>query len=207
MSKLERIRWELSSLRTKLMLKRLGITAGPGLRALGQPIVSRTANSGVTLGARIVLTSRSSGTALGVRAPVILRTLAPGAQLEIGDDVGMSGAVICAAVKVTIGRRCLIGADCMIFDTDFHGHEIGGDGVPYRRHRAPNWGDISAPVSIGDDVFLGARTTVCKGVKIGSGSIVAAGSVVTRDIPENCVAAGSPAKFIRWLETPMSAGE
>lgn len=59
--------------------------------------------------------------------------------------------------------------------------------------------ELSAPITIGDKVWLGANVTVCGGIKIGSGSIIGAGSVVTRNIPENVVAVGSPCKPIREI--------
>ncbi|WP_161494833.1 acyltransferase [Bradyrhizobium canariense] len=84
----------------------------------------------------------------------------------------------------------------MIFDTDFHNHEYFG-----RRYSRPKWERISKPVRIGNDVFIGARSTIMKGVTIGDGSIIAAGSVVVNDVPRNCVAAGVPAKFLQSLPT------
>jgi acetyltransferase-like isoleucine patch superfamily enzyme len=194
LSKLERIRWEISTALSYIKLRRMGVTMGSGVRFLGLPIVTRHNDSEITLGDRVVLTSKSSGTALGVRSAVILRTLTSAARIRIGDDTGMSGAVVCAAKGVSIGKRCLIGADCMVFDTDFHNHEPTG-----RRYARPEWDRISASVSIEDDVFLGTRSIVCKGVTIGRGSIVAAGSVVTEDVPPMSIAAGVPAKIIRRL--------
>lgn len=199
MRNIEAIRWRLSTLIARVRFRFIGVVHGSRVRCLGQPIISRTSGSQISIGRSVVLTSRSEGTALGVRAPVILRTLTSSAEIFIAEDVGMSGTAICAAVSVRIGRRCLIGADCMIFDTDFHPHDVGGEGEPYRRHRQPDWRQISAPVTLEDDVFLGARCLVGKGVTIGRGSIVAAGSVVTRDIPPNCVAAGAPAKVVKWF--------
>lgn len=165
---------------------------GPGVKVMRQPIFERVEGSRIDVGARSVLCSDPSGTALGVRAPVILRTLANGASIEIGDDAGISGGVICAAVLVRIGQRCLIGADCMIFDTDFHPSEPEN-----RRYAKPDWPRISRPVVIGNDVFLGARATITKGVTIGDGAIVGAGSVVTRDVPAGAVVAGNPARILR----------
>jgi len=200
MSKLDRIRWELWSLVAKASLKAKGVTVGAKARFLGMPIVSLQAGSRIAIGDRFVGTSRSDGTALGVRGPVILRTLSPEGEITIGNDVGMSGTVVCAASRVTIGARCLIGADCMIFDTDFHNHAVGGGDEPYRRYARPDWSAISAPVVIGDDVFLGTRSIVAKGVTIGSGSIIAAGSVVTKDIPPNSIAGGVPAVVVKALK-------
>jgi acetyltransferase-like isoleucine patch superfamily enzyme len=87
----------------------------------------------------------------------------------------------------------------MIFDTDFHPHApVDDKGIP-RRYANPDWPTISAPVVIGDDVFLGTRSIVTKGVTIGSGSIIAAGSVVTRSIPPGVIAAGAPAVVVREI--------
>jgi acetyltransferase-like isoleucine patch superfamily enzyme len=196
LSKVERLQWELSSLLATFRLKQKGVRLLGRNRFLGQPIVTLAPSSQITLGERTVLTGRSSGTALGVRGPVILRTLSPGAEIVIGDDSGLSGAVICSAVSVRLGKRCLIGADCMIFDTDFHNHAARDENGVYRRHSPPDWPNISTGVHIGDDVFLGTRTIVSKGASIGDGSIIAAGSVVTGFIPPNSIAGGIPAKVL-----------
>lgn len=80
----------------------------------------------------------------------------------------------------------------MIFDTDFHPldalkRRIGFEGMK------------SKPVTIEDDAFIGAHCVICKGVTIGSRSIVAAGSVVVKDIPRNEIWGGNPARFIRKI--------
>jgi acetyltransferase-like isoleucine patch superfamily enzyme len=139
----------------------------------------------------VTLVSSPLWTALGVRQPTILRTLLPGASIVIGDDTGISGAVICAARSVKIGKRVLIGANVIIVDTDFHPL------APQGRYRAP----IPAPsetdeVTIGDDVFIGTGALILKGVRIGDGAVVGAGSIVTRDVPPRQIVAGNPARVI-----------
>jgi acetyltransferase-like isoleucine patch superfamily enzyme len=171
-----------------------GVSLGTGVRFRGSPIMTRVEHSTISIGDRSVLISDSRYTALGVRSPVILRTLMPGAHLRIGDDVGLSGAVICAALAVAIGNGCLVGADVMIFDNDFHPVEH-----PARRYSTQDDASQFAPVVIERNVFIGARSIICKGVTIGQNSVIGAGSVVTRSVPENSVYAGSPAKFIRKL--------
>lgn len=176
------------------ILRQKGVRIGQSISLNGLPIVSGSRLGAMIIGDRVSLVSRSRDTALGVRSPVILRLLHEGAILEIGDDTGISGAAVCAAQKVRIGRRCLLGADVMIFDTDFHNHEALG-----RRASAPRWDKISAPVVIGDDVFVGARSTISKGVTIGHGAIIGAASVVTSDVPPGAIVAGVPAKQIGWV--------
>jgi acetyltransferase-like isoleucine patch superfamily enzyme len=175
-------------------LRRLGIGLEPGVRLRGMPIVSLAPASDVQVGQGAVLCSRSEFTALGVSRPVILRTLRPGARLQIGRNVGMSGSTLCAAQSVSIGDDCLLGADVLISDSDFHSLAPAG-----RRHndRAEDIG--ARPVRIGCNVFIGARTVVLKGVSIGDNSVIGAGSVVTNDIPANVIAAGNPARVLRAL--------
>nr|WP_303621206.1 acyltransferase [Kocuria sp. WN036] len=152
-------------------------------------------NSHIELGNGVVLCSDSKRTALGVSRPVILRTLTPSALISIGDEVGLSGTVVCSAYSVHIGDRCLIGADVIICDTDFH----PVDCVP-RRHEP-----IPEPISddaihIGNDVFIGARSTILKGTTIGDGAVVGAGSLVSGDVPAWTVYAGIPARLIRYVD-------
>lgn len=188
---LNRIRTMIDSSLWGIVLVASGVRCGRRLVIAGRPIVSGARLGKLQLSDRVELVSDSSRTNLGVRAPTILRLLAPGAILEVGRDTGISGATICAAKAVRIGERCLLGADVLICDTDFHDLEPSG-----RRYGAPAWDRISAPVEIGDDVFIGTRTIVLKGVTIGSGATIGAGSVVSRSIPGGCVAVGVPAKVV-----------
>lgn len=82
----------------------------------------------------------------------------------------------------------------MITDTDFH--PLAPEGRRYRSELEAQ----AEPVEIGDDVFVGARAIILRGVTVGEGSVVGAGSVVTRDIPAYSVCAGNPARVIRSLK-------
>jgi acetyltransferase-like isoleucine patch superfamily enzyme len=128
---------------------------------------------------------------VGISRSCALSTLAEGAILEVGDGAGLSGTVLGAAARITIGSRVLCGANCTITDTDWH--PVASEG---RRARAP--GEAS-PVVVEDDVWLCLGVTVLRGVTIGAGTVVAAGSVVTRSLPPRVLAGGAPARVIREL--------
>ncbi|MBC7981251.1 MAG: acyltransferase, partial [Armatimonadetes bacterium] len=93
---------------------------------------------------------------------------------------------------INIGRHCNLGGNVRIFDHDFHALDADV-------RRGPRGCDDCAtkPISIGDDVFIGAESIILKGVTIGHRAVIGAGSVVTRDIPDDSVAAGNPAVIIR----------
>ena len=112
----------------------------------------------------------------GLSHPCILRTLRPGAELRIGEDVGMNGATVCCAARVSIGSQVLMGVNALVTDTDFHALAPEG-----RRWSIDGVG--TAPVIIGDNVWLGLNSVVLKGVTIGRDAVVGAGSVVVGDIP------------------------
>ena len=117
-----------------------------------------------------------------------------GASLKIGNHVGMSHVVIAVQNSVTIQDDVLLGAGCKIFDTDFHSI-IYAD-----RMKEPDTQIQTAPVKIKTGAFIGAGCYILKGVTIGEHSVIGAGSVVTKDVPDNEVWAGNPAKKIRSLE-------
>jgi len=190
-----KIAFKISTLATRLnsTLSR-NFKAGHGVIAQGLPIISAWKGSTIKVGPKCVLTSHSRATALGVRGPVILRTLAEGAVIDIGADCGLSGTVICAYKSVTIGEGALIGADVMIFDTDFHPADHRA-----RRNAPVNFATDVAEVEIGRNVFIGTRSTICKGVRIGDNAVIAAGSVVTKNVEPNSVYGGVPAKKLRDL--------
>lgn len=110
----------------------------------------------------------------------------------------MSSTGIYCLNSVEIGNPVLIGADTIIMDNNFHSmdYSIRGTSKEGYQHK----GTINtAPVVIGDNVFVGTRCIINKGVCIGEGAIVAAGSIVVKDIPAWEVWGGNPAKFIKSL--------
>jgi acetyltransferase-like isoleucine patch superfamily enzyme len=170
-----------------------GVCCGPGLTLYGLPLVSRAPGSAIELGRRVALCSTSRWNPVGVCHPVILRTLNAGAHIAIGDDSGLSGVSICAACSVRIGAECLLGANVVVTDSDFH------PVAPTGRRQSSAAAAGAAPVVIEDNVWLGMNVIVLKGVRIGRNSVVGAGSIVTRDIPADCIAAGNPARVVRQL--------
>ena len=114
------------------------------------------------------------------------------AILHFYGKVGMSNTTIIATKKIEIGNNVMIGGGVIIVDTDFHS-------LDYINWFSPN--DqllmIRKSVKIGDNVFLGMDSIILKGVTIGDGAIVAAGAVVSRDIPQNEIWGGNPARFIK----------
>lgn len=114
------------------------------------------------------------------------------ASLTIGafSTIG-ARTLINVAQQVAIGDHCLIAWDCDIMDTDFHHIDMGDDAPAPPR---------SAPVHIGNNVWIGAHSIILKGVTIGDNSVIAAGSVVTRDVPGNSLAGGNPARVIRPIK-------
>jgi acetyltransferase-like isoleucine patch superfamily enzyme len=123
--------------------------------------------------------------------PTELRTARQG-RIQIGDDVLINfGTVIAAGESVSIGDGAMIGPHCIISDVDIP------DALPEQTELFPK------PVEIGERVWLAARVTVRPGVRIGAGAVVAAGSIVERDIPPNVMAIGIPARPLpKWGAAP-----
>jgi len=177
---------------TRLYFAFHGVSWGRGWRIYGCPTIQRHRSSTITIGRGFALRSFASSNPLGPFRPAILSTRSAGAIIHIGNEVGITGGTICAAQRIEIGNRVLIGANSLIVDTDFHPL------YPEHRQRAPRDGSV-APVIIEDDVFIGMNSLILKGVHIGHGSVIGAGSVVTRDVPPGVVCAGNPARVVRPL--------
>lgn len=128
-------------------------------------------------------------------------------HLSIGDDcyIGDYTRIWCAK-KIIIGNRVLIAHNVNIFDTTTHPldknvryqHElvVKKQGFPLEKYDTLS----DAAVEIGNDVWIGCNCIILKGVKIGDGAIVAAGSVVTKDVPSDVVVGGNPAKIVKRLQ-------
>lgn len=147
---------------------------------------------------------KSVGLSLGANVTVYTWTefnIDPGGSVAIGDDSILVGAVFMCAERITIGKRVLISYHVTIADSDFHPLDLerrrldaianapGGN----RASRPPV---ESRPIEIGDDAWIGIGAIILKGVHIGSGARVAAGSVVTRDVPAGATVAGNPARIV-----------
>lgn len=121
-----------------------------------------------------------------------------GAELIIGDRVGISNSAITCAKKIEIQSDVNIGADCVISDTDFHSlNYIERTG---RRFKKTIENVSTASVKIGHGCFIGMRVIVLKGVTIGARSVIGAASVVSSNIESDSVAVGNPCKRIRGLK-------
>jgi len=169
-----------------------GISWGRGWRLYGVPLILKHRRSRIAFGPGLQLRSSLRSNPLGPNHPVILATWQPGAVIQAGACFGMTGGVLCAATRIAIGNNVTVGANTVVVDTDFHPLD------PTERRLKPS-GGRSAPVEIGDDVFIGMNSLILKGVTIGRGSVVGAGSVVTRDVPPYAVVAGNPARVVRAL--------
>lgn len=174
----------------RLLIAFNGIAWGHGWSFYGLPIIQKHRRSVMKFGEGFSLRSSGRSNPLAPNHPVVLSTLRAGAVLEIGRNFGMTGGSICAATRVTIGDNVAVGANCVITDTDFHPLH------PRTRLLEPQNGQ-SALVVIGNNVFIGMNSIVLKGVTIGENSVIGAGSVVSRSIPSDSIAAGSPAVILR----------
>lgn len=122
-------------------------------------------------------------------------TLSPGVRIEVGRGASFHigrGAYLNRNVRVVaeesvrIGADCQIGWDVIIMDSD--------------QHVRPGIRLAASPVTVGERVWIGTRAIILKGVTIGDGAVIAAGAIVTRDVPANALVAGQPARVIRILE-------
>ena len=166
----------------------------------GKPLLRIRPDSKVEIGERVWMVSSQKYNLFGISQPVIISTLGVGAVITIGDDVGMSGCTVAAKERIDIGSRVLIGTGVIIADTDAHTIEPEG-----RRYDLS--GGASKPIIIEDDVFIGARAIILKGVTIGKGSIVGAGAVVSRSIPQMSIAAGNPARVVGRVDGRRDASQ
>lgn len=120
-------------------------------------------------------------------------------KIVIGDRVGISSSCLWAENQITIGNDVNIGGDCIIIDHDAHSHYYLERRRDYVNNDTNDYRIPTSPIEIGDDVWVGARCQILKGVHIGARSIIAAGSIVTKDIPSDVVAGGNPCRVIKTL--------
>jgi acetyltransferase-like isoleucine patch superfamily enzyme len=164
--------WPAANARLRL---RSATSLGRRVTLRGRPAVSNEGK--MTIGERVRLVSTV--------ATLELVTL-PGGHLDIGDNVFINyGSSLVSSAHVRIGNDVLIGTHVMVMDCDFH------------RVEDKAWDTTGTPIVIEDRVWLGNRSMVLKGVRVGHDSVVAAGSIVTADVEPRTLVAGVPAKLVR----------
>lgn len=160
----------------------------------GIPFVSVALNGKCVIGNNFSMNNGLSGNPIG-RVQKCILFVDNGAELIIGDDVGMSSTALVANTSIRIGNHVKMGGGVCIYDTDFHSLD-----PKLRRDKLRDkTGTKKKPVIIEDNVFIGAHSTILKGVVVGRNSIIGACSVVTKSIPENEIWGGNPARFIKKI--------
>ena len=143
-------------------------------------------NAHMSFGSNCCFRSLPTSNLIGIDRPCIFSVLEKDAILKVGDGCGFSGTVIGCFEGITLGNNVKCGANTLITDSDWHPED-------------PRGGKCK-PIIIEDNVWLGVNVVVLKGVKIGRNSVIGAGSVVSKDIPENVIAAGNPCCVIKTIK-------
>ena len=180
-----RVKWQIMSFCERCHLGLMGVELGNGLIFKGWSIVQRYDNSTIKIGAKCSFNSSIVTNPIGINHRCLITTMKEGSKIIIGEGCGFSGVSITSFESITIGNNVRIGANCVIMDGDFH--------LDDPRVSEPK------PIKICDNVWLGYGVVVMKGVTIGENSVIGVNSVVTKDIPANVIAAGTPCKVIKSI--------
>lgn len=184
----------------KLIMKMTNVEYGKNLLLKGVPAIFNQNGAKLKIGQNVTIKSSFLSNLVGLYSRTIIVTRVSGAEIEIGDNVGISGATIYARKKITIGENTCIGGNCKILDNDFHPVEAE---TRNQLLRDENSGDSdlvpSKEIRIGKNCFIGCNSIILKGAVLGDGCVVGAGAVVCGEFEDNCVVAGNPAKVVKRL--------
>ena len=170
------------------------ISYGKRLRVRGPLFLDLKPNSKLEIGNNFVFASGLNQNPLSRNITGSIR-IDEYASINIGDNVGISSSCLWARCSIIIGNNVKIGADCLILDSDLHSLNF----LHRRDFLLDNVNSFSSAVEIGNDVFIGARSIICKGVSIGDRAIIGAGSVVSKNVPCDEIWGGNPIRFIKSL--------
>ncbi len=160
------------------------IKIGAGTKFWGHANLKKEPGTFLEIGKYCRFRSTHTSNLIGVNRPCIISVQGPEkSRLSIGNNCGFSGTVIGCFLEVTIGNDVMCGANTLITDSNWHPND--------KRSDQPK------PVIIEDHVWLGVNVTVLKGVRIGKNAVIGANSVVTKNIPNDAIAAGNPCVVIR----------
>lgn len=143
----------------------------------------------ISFGTEVQINSNLESSQLGYYPRTILHTSQTG-SIIIGDRCGLSNVCLNARQMIILKQGVRLGAGVKIYDNDFH--DLYGNGRNVQDEKIP-----CSPVILEEGSFVGAGCIILKGVHIGANTIIGAGSVVTKSIPDNQVWAGNPARFIK----------
>lgn len=184
----------------KLVMRATKVHYGKNLLLRGVPVIFNKAGAKLTIGDNCTIKSSFLSNLVGLYSRTIIITRKSGAEIVIGNNVGISGATIYARKKIIIGDNTCIGGNAKILDNDFHPIEWK------ERNRLlndPNGGDSelvrAKEIIIGENCFIGCNTIILKGTVLGDGCVVGAGAVVSGQFEANSVIAGNPARVIKKL--------
>ena len=193
-----KIKWLPCTVYNKILLGIRNIKTGEGLVCYGPLFIRGTGT--IVLGNKVRINSCRETNPIGGDTRTIL--FAKGnSRISIGNNVGISNTAMVALEEIQIEDDVMIGAGCKIYDHDFHS-------VNYDERMMP--GDVgvkSKPIKIKKGAFVGAHTIILKGVTIGEKSVIGAGSVVTKSVPDHEIWAGNPARFVKSLKDPIVGKE
>lgn len=182
----------------RLFFKCHGVQYGKNLRVYDGIYFRKSKKAKILIGDDFTFTSGSGLNPICSNIKGVIR-LDNSATLTIGNNCGISSTVLWSKEGITIGSNVLIGGGTLIMDSDRHSIDYrirNGSIRDENRRKIDTQSAKSAPIVIEDDVLIGARVIVLKGVRIGARSIIGAGSVVTKDIPSDVIAGGNPCKVI-----------
>lgn len=193
---MKKVYWRLSDSCVRFYIQeQTNVTVGGKLRLLGTPIVQIDSEAKLLLGDNITLNSRNFGYHANMMAPVKLMADRPGALIQISSNTRINGACIHAYKSIKIGQNCLIAANVQIIDAN--GHELSFESVENRVHTSSE----GYPIVIEDNVWIGINSIILPGVSIGKGSVIAANTVVTKNVPEMVVYGGNPGRIIKEFKS------
>lgn len=161
-----------------------GVNLGKGVKFFGSCYIQKSRSAILKIGANSSFRSHPISNLIGVNRPCIL-SVGSNAKLVIGKNCGFSGTVIGCFEQITLENNVRCGSNTLITDSDWHLDDL----------RSGN----PSSIYLERNVWLGVNVTVMKGVRIGENTVIGAGSIVTKNIPPNVIAAGNPCKVLRPL--------
>ena len=177
--------WLCSGMLVNFLFMLLGIHRSGWIQFFGIPIVRMSKNSRFEIGKSCKFRSSQASNLIGLNRRCTIY-VHQNASLTIGHNCGFSSTSIGCFEAISIGNNVRVGANTTITDSDWHASDS--------RTHGPK------PVRIGNDVWVGANVMILKGVCIGNNVIIGAGSVVSTDIPDNCIAVGNPCRVKRQIK-------